>query len=387
MPRTVELTGITWNHSRALPPLVATAQRYEELHPGVRISWEKRSLDEFGHMPVDILARRFDLIVIDHPWAGFCFARDLTHDLKPLLDATQWNDLENHSIGPSFSSYHYGGRLLAIPIDAATPAPSCRDDLLAKRGKKAPSTWNELVRHADSGLVVMPGFPADLFLNWLMLAEALGGKPFSEKERIADPSAGIEAMDMLRRLSEKMPRSIFEWNPILIAELMTSTDHFPICAFAYGYNNYCRPSFVRHPLKYKRLPTLDDGTVLRSVVGGTGIAISKSCKDLPYALDYSLFTGSSSVQSGIYLHAGGQPSRREAWQDSDGDTLVGGFFSATRQDQENALLRPRYDGYVRLQEELGVPLAACLKGEIGRNAAWQKMNTSYLANPIHHRDD
>jgi len=28
------------DHSRALPPLVATAQRFEELHPGVRIQWE-----------------------------------------------------------------------------------------------------------------------------------------------------------------------------------------------------------------------------------------------------------------------------------------------------------------------------------------------------------
>jgi hypothetical protein len=50
------LTGIKWHHSRAFPPLVATAQRYEETHPGVRIHWQKRTLDEFGHAPVDVLA-------------------------------------------------------------------------------------------------------------------------------------------------------------------------------------------------------------------------------------------------------------------------------------------------------------------------------------------
>src|SRR5258706_375365 len=48
----VLLRGITWNHSRALPPLVATAQRFEEQHPGMRIQWEKRSLHEFGHADI-----------------------------------------------------------------------------------------------------------------------------------------------------------------------------------------------------------------------------------------------------------------------------------------------------------------------------------------------
>ena len=83
----VTLNGITWDHSRALPPLVATAQRYEETHPGVRIRWEKRSLHEFGHMPVDVLAEKFDLIVIDHPWAGFVFSRGLMHDLTGGFNA------------------------------------------------------------------------------------------------------------------------------------------------------------------------------------------------------------------------------------------------------------------------------------------------------------
>jgi multiple sugar transport system substrate-binding protein len=61
------LKGITWDHSRALPPLVATAHKYEELHPKVRIIWKKRTLDEFDHKPIDELAEEYDLIVIGHP--------------------------------------------------------------------------------------------------------------------------------------------------------------------------------------------------------------------------------------------------------------------------------------------------------------------------------
>ena len=93
MSRPIQLTGITWDHSRAFPPLVATAQRYEETHPTVRIRWEKRTLDEFGHAPIDQLAPKFDLIVIDHPWAGFAFEKNLVCDLKPLLPAAALNEL------------------------------------------------------------------------------------------------------------------------------------------------------------------------------------------------------------------------------------------------------------------------------------------------------
>jgi len=43
-----ELRGITWDHTRGFLPMVATAQRFSELHPDVRITWEKRSLQHFA---------------------------------------------------------------------------------------------------------------------------------------------------------------------------------------------------------------------------------------------------------------------------------------------------------------------------------------------------
>src|SRR2546429_1849184 len=99
MSRRVQRTGIAWDHSRGFPPLVATAQRYEETHPGVRIRWEKRSLDEFGHLPIDRLAGQFDLIVIDHPWAGFAFEKDLVRDLTPLLVGSSLSPSEGERVG------------------------------------------------------------------------------------------------------------------------------------------------------------------------------------------------------------------------------------------------------------------------------------------------
>src|SRR5436309_829135 len=66
----IALTGITWNHTRGYLPMVATAQRFGELHPGVAIVWQKRSLQEFADYPIERLAERFDLLIIDHPFAG-----------------------------------------------------------------------------------------------------------------------------------------------------------------------------------------------------------------------------------------------------------------------------------------------------------------------------
>ena len=373
----MELTGIAWDHSRALPPLVATAQRYHELHPETAIRWEKRSLHEFGHMPIDQLADRFDLIVIDHPWAAFCFNRGLVHDLKPLLSHGTFEDLEANCVGPAFRSYAYRGHLLAVPIDAAAPAPSWRPDLLRQHNVEPPRDWSGLLRLADRGQAIMPGFNADLFLNWCMFLAALEARPFAGPDAIADEAPAREAMRMLRRLAEPMPDAIYGWNPIAIAEHMTRSDDHAYCAFAYSYGNYCRPHFAGRPLRYGNPVALDDGTPLRSIVGGTGIAVTRRCGNPEAALDYALFTASAPVQSGLYTYAGGQPARREAWLDATLDAFNGGFFTGARDAHENALLRPRYDGYVPLQETAGDVLQAFCRGELDEAAAWERINDRY----------
>jgi multiple sugar transport system substrate-binding protein len=168
-------------------------------------------------------------------------------------------------------------------------------------------------------------------------------------------------------------------NPIAMAEHMTRTDETAYCAFAYSYGNYCQPHFTDKPLRYGRLVTLDDGTELRSIVGGTGLAITRKCQELETAVDFSRYCASASVQSGLYTYAGGQPARREAWTNPALDTFNGGFFSGALHTQERCLLRPRYDGYVPLQEEAGEPLQGYLKDELSREAAWDAINERYRA--------
>jgi multiple sugar transport system substrate-binding protein len=376
--RQVQLTGIAWDHSRAFPPLIATAQRYEETHPGIRIRWEKRTLDEFGHMPIDQLASRFDLMVIDHPWAGTAFEKNLVNDLKPLLPPGTIEKLAHNSIGATFESYSYCGKLLALPIDAAAPAPSWRPDLLERAGASVPKTWSEAVALAGRKLAIIPAFNADLFLHFLMLLKALGADPCASHENIAPREIMLQAMDMLRELTEPMPRKIFDWNPIQVAERMTATDDFAWNAFAYTYNNYARGGFAPARLCFGDLVSLKPaGPRLRSVLGGTGLAISSNCKNVSAALDYALFVTTGNTQKALYVHAGGQPSHRAAWNDCSADELCGGFFSGTRTSQQEAFVRPRYSGYVPLQTKGGMALQETLRDGHDAKAVLEKLDSLY----------
>jgi multiple sugar transport system substrate-binding protein len=168
------LRGITWNHSRALPPLVAAAQRFEELHPQTRIVWEKRSLDEFGHADLAELARRYDLLIMDHPMLGQAHRDGSLIDLRPRLTSAEYAALEADALGACLESYGYEGALYALPVDGAAPAASCRADLLDRHSEQVPETWDEVVQLARRRLVRMPGFPADLFLNFMGMCVSRG---------------------------------------------------------------------------------------------------------------------------------------------------------------------------------------------------------------------
>lgn len=378
MSQPVQITGIAWDHSRAFPPLVATAQRYEETHPGVRIRWEKRTLDEFGHAPIDQLAPKFDLIVIDHPWAGFAFEKNLVHDLNPLLTPDEASQFAQDSIGATFKSYCYAGQLLALPIDAATPAPSWRPDLLERAGVNPPATWAEAVTLARRKLAIVPGFNADLFLHFVMLLKALGAEPCGDLDSIAPREIARHAVGLLRELMEPMPREVFDWNPIQVAERMTTTDDFAWNGFAYTYNNYARDGFARAHLRFGNLLALHSkGRRLRSVLGGTGIAISAHCQNIQAALDYARFVADGTTQKGIYVYAGGQPSHRAAWCDSKLDEFCGGFFSGTRITQEEAFVRPRYSGYVPFQATGGDVLQEILLDGRDINKMLDKLDAFY----------
>src|ERR1700748_3872940 len=115
------LRGITWGHSRGYTPLAAAAQRFTELHPGVTIVWEKRTLQQFADYPIEELTKSYDLLIIDHPWVGRAATLGCVLPLEQHLSAEYLKEQAAHSVGFSHPSYEYDGHQWALAIDAATP--------------------------------------------------------------------------------------------------------------------------------------------------------------------------------------------------------------------------------------------------------------------------
>ncbi len=348
----MRLTGITWNHTRGYLPLVATAQRYEELHPGVGISWERRSLQAFADAPVDQLAERYDLIVLDHPWAGSLGRNGQIVPLDEHLPAAFLDDQRRHSVGRSHESYSAGGHQWALAIDAATPVASWRPDVMGTAGATVPETWDDLLALARRGLVALPAIPLDSLMHLYMLWIGLGETPFTSPDHAVPADTGVEALEVLRELVSLCDPRCLTRNPIQTFEAMTTTDDIGYCPFAYGYVPYARRDFTARPLRFGSLVGFP-GCPLRSTLGGTGLAISRRCADIPLALDYARYVAGAECQTHLYVAVGGQPGYRSAWMDTDVNARCGSFFAATLKTVDDAFLRPTYNGYIGFQDRAG----------------------------------
>ena len=347
------LRGITWNHSRGFLPMVATAQRFSETHPGTEIVWEKRSLQEFADYPIPRLAKNFDLLVIDHPFVGYAAHHA---DLLPLDEHISTDflaDQDTNSVGESHRSYLYGGHQWALAIDAAAPVSSWRADLLGRAHAKVPETWEELLELASRGMVAIPCIPVDSLMNFYMFCCALGHDPFSRENLVVDPEVGTEALTMLRELASLCSPEIFNRNPIATYEAMTNDDAITYCPFAYSYSNYARPGYARKQLVFGDLCNIGKSGRARSTLGGTGLAISTACKHREVAIEYACFVAGPECQKRLYVQSGGQPGYRSAWTDEEANRVTNNFFRSTLAAQDRAYLRPRYEGYIDFQDQAG----------------------------------
>ena len=96
----------------------------DESAPVNTLRTERAPLQEFADFPIQRLAERFDMIVIDHPFAGYAARHPTLLPFDELLPDDFLADQAAHSVGASYRSYEYGGHLWALPIDAATPFSS-----------------------------------------------------------------------------------------------------------------------------------------------------------------------------------------------------------------------------------------------------------------------
>jgi multiple sugar transport system substrate-binding protein len=331
--------------------MVATAQLFSEAHPGVEIIWDKRSLQEFADAPLDGLVERYDLLVIDHPWAGHVAARGLLLPLEEHLDAGFLEEQRAHQVGVSHDSYAIAGHQTALAIDAATPVASWRPDLLPV----PPATWEEVLALARTGRVLMAAIPIDALMNFFMLCATLGEEPCQTRDHVVSRTTGRAALELLRELAQLCPPRIFAMNPIAVYREMSGAETACYCPFAYGYYNYARNGYAPRPLAFGDLASLR-GQPMRSTLGGTGLAISARSPHRALALAYAQLVASPEIQRTVYTTSGGQPAHRLAWLDDANDRLTHGAFRRTLPALDRAYLRPRYNGYLHFQDRGGDPV-------------------------------
>ena len=368
----IVLNGITWGHSRGITPLLAVSQRYSELHPDVEIRWKKRTLQEFADFPIEELTKEYDLLIIDHPWVGCADATRCVLPLNEYLSAEYLRDQQANSVGLSHISYNYNGRQWALAIDAATPAASYRKDLLID----VPQTWNDVIDLAKDGKVAVPAIPIDLLMNFYTFCIAHGKEPFQTEDEVIDAATGIKAIETMKELYTVVDKKMFNRNPIAVAELMSTTNDFLYCPFAYGYSNYSRKGYAQNLLHYTDVVSFN-GKRLRTTIGGTGISVSAFSDHKDVAVDFAAMVTSGECQRTMYVQHGGQPGHRSAWTDASANHLTNYFFTQVLPVMDNGYMRPRYNGYLHFQDHAGDPLQDCLEYDGDPSKALREMNKLY----------
>ena len=360
MAKTV-LNEITWGHSRGITPLVAFSQRFNELNPDVEVIWKKRTLQEFADFPIEKLTERYDLLIIDHPWVGCAAATGCVLPLEKFLSPSYLlNQLEN-SVGSSHLSYNYKQHQWALAIDAATPVASYRKDLFKKHNAAVPQHWEEVIALAETGKVAVPAIPIDILMNFYMFCIAHGTTPFANSEEVIDTETGVNALETMRALYSRIETKMFNSNPIAVAELMTKTDDYWYCPFAYGYSNYSRVGYAKNVLIYSDLVQFGKSGKLRSTIGGTGLAVSAFSKHKNLALAFAEEVVSAKCQSTFYVEHGGQPGHKAAWVSESANRLCNNYFTNVLPAMDSGYMRPRYNGYLHFQDHAGTPIQQYLR--------------------------
>ena len=381
------LRGITWAHSRGITPLLAAGQRFSELFPDTTIQWAKRSLQAFADEPLEDLTRDFDLLIIDHPWVGCAAATGCVLPLDTLLPSAYLEDQARNSVGNSYFSYQYADHLWALPIDAATPVASWRKDLLDAHSVPVPDTWEDVLSLAERGRVAVPAIPIDILMNFYMFCIAHGNAPFQNRDVVIDERTGVAALATMQELYGRINQRFFRSNPIAVAEVMSTTDDYWYCPFAYGYSNYARNGYADKLLTYGDLVRFGTPAVsgagassasrLRSTIGGTGIAVSAFSENPEEALRFAQWIVSPRIQSTLYVATGGQPGHRAAWTAPASNAICNGYFQATLPALERGYTRPRYNGYLHFQDHAGDPIRDYLMGLGTAGSTLKEINEIY----------
>ncbi len=361
---TLALRGMAWDHPRARDPLAAISSDWSR-HTGIEVRWDARPLKDFEDQPLEELATRYDLILIDYPFVATAARSGLVAPVDDWVDPAYLEDQSAGSVGPSFRSYTWNDRQWALAIDAACQVSAVREDLWPAAGGEAlPTSWEEVAalaakRRETASRVAMPLNPNHAYCAFLSVGLSLAGPSFWPENEGVERTAAVEALERLQSLTRDLHPASQTDDPIGISDRMTSSDEILYVPLMFGYSSYARARFRKRMLSFGNAPGGTNGYV-GSVLGGVGLALSARSKNREAAASLAREIGSPAVQSGTYVRAGGQPGHGAAWDSAEANQLTGDFFRATRRTIQQAFLRPRVPGHRRFQPQAGALVHDCI---------------------------
>jgi multiple sugar transport system substrate-binding protein len=365
------MKGMTWDHPRGYDPLAAASRIWADMH-GETIEWDRRSLQDFESFPVEELARRYDMIVIDHPHVGQVADAGCLVALDAACDARALAGIAAGSVGGSYESYHWNGHQWALPIDAASQVQAWVPGRIAAPARN----WDEVIALANQGRLAIPLRPPHSLMSLFSLS-GMNGVTLPADGDMLFPAEACAAYEQLAALVAIIDPVAYAQDPIAVFEAMAEPEsRLAVTPLIYGYVSYALAGFRPARIAFADVPAADPrGTAL----GGTGIAVSAFGKTPKRAAAFAQWVASGDVQRGLYAEAGGQPAHADAWSDAAVNAPVAGFYVGTRATLDRAWLRPRHDGYMAFQHEASERLNQALRAGEDAVAVLAALNALFRA--------
>lgn len=363
--------GLTWDHPRGRNALERAAQQTaDSSNPLIR--WDVQPLEGFESAPIEELAARYDVIVLDHPHLGEAVARQCLQPLDAVFPASMIKDLAVGCVGPSLVSYRLDDRQWALPLDAATQVSVRVPELVPT----APTSWDQL-GELDAPVAVCLAGPHAL-MNFFSACVGLGAIPHDQPGNgLVDLERGVEAYRLLAGIVARMAPELAELNPIGMLDRMRRRRDIGYLPWVYGYVNYAAPGPDGPPLHFSDVPQLRSGGRLGSTIGGTGLALSARCTPDQALVDHLGWLLSQQAQTGFIPDNDGQPSLRSAWTDGAVNAAAGDFYADTLATIDDAWVRPRFDGYIGFQTAASTMLRQALLSGADARRTVEELNQTY----------
>lgn len=360
-----DFVGLTWDHPRGRNALEAAAGRVGD---GDTLRWDVQSLEGFESAAIDELARRYDLLVLDHPHLGDALATDSLVPIDDLFDASLVRRWSSAAVGPSIQSYRLDGKLWALPLDAATQVSARLTALVPD----APTTWADALALVDRGLVATSLAGPHAFLSLCSIAVSLGDDPGLVPDRLFDRGVATDALALLTALSANAPEGTAGLNPIGLLDRMRDAGDIGYIPLVYGYVTYSSPR-----LAFGVPPSA--GGRIGSTIGGTGIAVTGRTTPTHALLEHLAWLLDPQTQTHFIPQHDGQPSATAAWRDAATDAAASGFYRATLPAIADSWVRPRIAGYIPFQSDASAIVRDAVAGRRNAQGALDEIEERYAA--------